>query len=110
MTIFGKHQALFKVSVAAKPAKEDNYILAEVEQQDDVTVTRIDVKSGVVTFNNRGEVQPLTASLTLAAVAVTQNPEDNMPYGKNNIRRFGQFGRNRGTSNIRNNSNNTGIN
>jgi hypothetical protein len=95
MTIFGNRQALFKVSIPAKPgipAKDDDYILGEGQRQDDIEVTSIDEKSGLVTFNNHGTVQqiPLAVAPTIAmAVAANQNPNTDTP----NSRRFGGGGR-----------------
>jgi hypothetical protein len=89
---------LFKVSVPAQPgipAKEDNYILGEGQRQDDIEVTRIDEKSGVVTFNNHGVVQeiPLTvATASAMPVAAAQNPTPGFLYG-NNARHYGGAGR-----------------
>jgi hypothetical protein len=65
MTIFGSRQALFTVEGASQPGqagKSGSYILSEGQRQDDIEVTRINEKSGVVTFNNHGVVQeiPLT--------------------------------------------------
>jgi hypothetical protein len=118
MTIFGSRQVLFKVSVPAKPgraAKEDSYILGESQRQDDITVTRIDEKSGVVTFNNHGTVQeiPLIVApdITTAApvsVAAYPNPARVMPNGNDYVGGFGRIRRNRGEGNSGNNSNNTG--
>lgn len=62
MTIFGTCQALFTVDGVNKPGqpgKTESYILSEGQRQDDVEVTRIDEKSGVVTFNNHGKVQEI---------------------------------------------------
>ena len=93
--IFGNRQVLFKVSIPAKPgipAKDVDYILGEGQRQDDIEVTSIDEKSGVVTFNNHGDVQviPLAVApaLTMPAVA-NQNPNTATPNG----RRFGGGGR-----------------
>jgi len=91
MTIFGNRQVLFKVSIPAKPgipAKDDDYILGEGQRQDDIEVTGIDEKSGVVTFNNHGDVQviPLAVAPALTMpVAANQNPNTAVPNG----RRFG---------------------
>jgi hypothetical protein len=63
MTIFGRDQALFKVvnkPKAGQPAKEDAYVLAEGERQDDIEVVKINKATGMVTFNNHGEVQELS--------------------------------------------------
>jgi hypothetical protein len=62
MTIFGRDQALFKVATKAKtgqPAKDDTYVLAEGERQDDIEVVKIDHLNGLITFNNHGTVQEL---------------------------------------------------
>ncbi|HLX96886.1 MAG TPA: hypothetical protein VKU37_14175 [Verrucomicrobiae bacterium] len=63
MTIFGgTPQVLFKVLVPPRPpepASEKSYILSEGQRQDDIEVTHIDVKAGVVTFNNHGVVQEI---------------------------------------------------
>jgi len=93
--IFGNREVLFKVSIPAKPgipAKDVDYILGEGQRQDDIEVTSIDEKSGVVTFNNHGDVQviPLAVAPILAMpVAANQNPNPAMPNG----RRFGGGGR-----------------
>jgi hypothetical protein len=62
MTIFGTPQALLKVAVPPRPpepAKEESLILGEGERQDDIEVTHIDEKAGLVTFNNHGVVQEI---------------------------------------------------
>ena len=62
MTIFGKLQALFKVASKAKPgqpAKDDSYVLAEGERQDEIEVVKINQADGIVTFDNHGTVQEL---------------------------------------------------
>ncbi len=63
MTIFGgTPQVLFKVLVPPRPpepAMEKSYILSEGQRQDDIEVTHIDVRAGVVTFNNHGVVQAI---------------------------------------------------
>jgi hypothetical protein len=62
MTIFGRDQALFKVSNTAKPgqpAKDNAYVLSEGERQDDIEVTKIDHVDGKITFNNHGTIQEL---------------------------------------------------
>src|SRR5271170_3197139 len=72
MSIFGQLQVLFKV--AGKPPGQDAYTLSEGERQDDIEVTKIDEKAGIVTFNNHGIVQVLplvleTSSSSTAPVA-----------------------------------------
>ncbi len=62
MTIFGKLQALYKVAEVAKPgqpAKEESYVSAEGERQDDIEVQKIDEQAATVTFNNHGTIQTL---------------------------------------------------
>jgi hypothetical protein len=109
MSIYGHLQALFKVAIPSKPgipAKEQTYILSEGQQQDDIEVTRIDEKAGVVTFNNHGTVQdlPLTAATASggssgpAPGAPGMMPSYPMPGfvpGGGNASSFIRFGRNR---------------
>jgi hypothetical protein len=62
MTIFGTSQVLFEVAVPPQPpipATEKSYILSEGQRQDDIEVTHIDEKAGIVTFNNHGVVQEI---------------------------------------------------
>ncbi|HUA67901.1 MAG TPA: hypothetical protein VMA13_05075 [Candidatus Saccharimonadales bacterium] len=62
MTIFGTPQVLFYVDVPPHPptpATQKSYILSEGQQQDDIEVTHIDEKAGVVTFNNHGVIQQI---------------------------------------------------
>jgi hypothetical protein len=62
MTIFGTTQVLFKVAVPPRPPEppsDKSYILSEGQRQDDIEVTRIDEKAGIVTFNNHGVVQAI---------------------------------------------------
>jgi hypothetical protein len=62
MSIFGKDQALFKVAHTAKhgqPAKEDSYVLAEGEGQDGITVVKINLLNGIITFDTHGITQEL---------------------------------------------------
>jgi hypothetical protein len=63
MTIFGgTPQVLFKVAVPPRPpepATDKSYILSEGQRQDDIEVTHIDKKGGIVTFNNHGVVQEI---------------------------------------------------
>ena len=85
MSIFGELQVLFKVA-GKTPGKEDSYILAEGQGQDGIEVTKINVKAGVVTFNNHGLVQeiplvnapsssaPAFANPALSAMARGGNP------------------------------------
>ena len=63
MTIFGgTPQVLFKVAVPPRPpepATDKSYILSEGQRQDDIEVTHINEKGGIVTFNNHGVVQEI---------------------------------------------------
>jgi hypothetical protein len=122
MTIFGNRQVLFKVSIPARrgiPAKENDYILSEGQRQDDIEVTSIDEKSGVVTFNNHGVVQeiPLTVATAISTpVADNQIPPPPLPNYNNGFRRFGgsgRFGHSSGVATGGNNfngANNNGVN
>jgi hypothetical protein len=75
MTIFGSRQVLFTVDATSKPGqppgKSGSYILSEGQRQDDIEVTRINEKSGVVTFNNHGVVQEIPL---IKAPAITTTP------------------------------------
>jgi len=60
MTIFGKDQALFKVATKPKPGqpqKDDSFVLAEGEMQDDIMVKKINHQDRIVTFDNHGTIQ-----------------------------------------------------
>jgi hypothetical protein len=76
MTIFGgTPQALFKVAFPPrppKPATEKSYVLSEGQGQDGIEVTHIDVKNGMVTFNNNGITQEI--QLTNAPSLTTPTP------------------------------------
>ena len=79
VSVFGHPQALFKVAFPAKPgqpAKDLSYMLSEGQAQDDIEVTKIDEKGGLVTFNNHGTVQ----ELPLANVAAS-GPSGPAPGG-----------------------------
>jgi hypothetical protein len=79
MSIFGQLQVLFKVAGKAG-GKEASYILSEGQRQDDIEVTKIDEKSGVVTFNNHG----LAQSIPLVAATGTSMPAS-APGGGNPV-------------------------
>ena len=112
MTIFGTRQALFTVDGVSKPGqpgKTESYILSQGQRQDDIEVTRIDEKSGVVTFNNHGVVQeiplikaPAVATSTMPTpIPVNFSPaaRPGVPFGDNNGGgNFGRFGRRGGSS------------
>ena len=62
MTIFNKDQAIFKVANKPKPGqqpKDDSYVLAEGDMQDEITVVKINHVDGIITFNNHGTIQDL---------------------------------------------------
>ncbi|MDE3067603.1 MAG: hypothetical protein KGJ60_08635 [Verrucomicrobiota bacterium] len=84
--VFGDWQALFKAAVPAqpgKPARENSYMLGEGQRQDDIEVTRIDSKAGIITFNNHGVVQEIPlADPTKTTVPVPRTASIPMP-GRN---------------------------
>jgi len=123
MTIFGQLQVLFKVAPSKPGDKENSYILTEGERQDDIEVTKIDEKAGIVTFNNHGIVQalplvPATPSSTPVPSFGSAIPSPvmpgNAPGGNNGFNnRFGNRGgnfpgRNRGGGNGGNGGDNSG--
>jgi hypothetical protein len=62
MSANGNSQALYTVAGTGKPgqpAKDQSYILSEGQGQDDVEVTHINDRAGLVTFNNHGTVQDI---------------------------------------------------
>lgn len=82
MTIFGRDQALFKVANKPKPgqpAKEDAYVLAEGERQDDIEVVRINHVDGVITFNNHGTTQELDLVPVKEGSAPPSGPGEGRP-------------------------------
>jgi len=62
-SFFGHVKALFKVAGGpakpGQPTKDLFYILSQGQRQDDIEVTKIDEKNGIVTFNNHGTTQEL---------------------------------------------------
>ncbi|HEX3856412.1 MAG TPA: hypothetical protein VHY30_03840 [Verrucomicrobiae bacterium] len=119
MTIFGQLQVLFKV--AGKPPGQDGYILTEGQRQDDIEVTKIDEKAGIVTFNNHGIVQalPLVAATPTSGAAPASSfgipPPGGNPGANGFNNRFGNRGgnfpgRNRGGGNGYNDPGNSGGN
>ena len=56
MSIFGQWQVLFKTSGGDK---DQSYMLAEGQRQDDIEVVKIDEKTGIITFNNHGVMEKL---------------------------------------------------
>ncbi|HEX4349399.1 MAG TPA: hypothetical protein VH251_03390 [Verrucomicrobiae bacterium] len=76
MNVFGQVQAFYKAA-GKTPGKEDAYMLAAGQGQDDIEVVKIDEKNGAVTFNNHGvqQVIPLAAAPAGSApTAVGANP------------------------------------
>jgi hypothetical protein len=105
LSIFGHVQVLFKVTVVKPgvPAKDQFYNLSEGQSEDDIEVTRIDEKNGIVTFNNHGTVQelPLIAtsasggSAPMPAGGINMTPRIPVPAmanGGNGYTRFGANG------------------
>ena len=85
MGVFGHLQVLFKVAIPAKPgqpAKDQSYILSEGQAQDDIEVTKIDEKDGMVTFNNHGTVQELPLVVGTASGPPTPGPGASGPGPK----------------------------
>jgi len=92
-TIFGPAEALYKVAGVVrdgKPPQDESYILTEGEGQDDVNVMRIDVKKGIVTFNNHGVTQdiPLQVGTASGGDSGGGGPGPANPF----MRRFGGGG------------------
>jgi hypothetical protein len=74
MSLFGQLQVLFKVAVPAKagqPAKEDSYVMAAGERQNDIEVVSIDQPRAIIKFINHGVPQelPLTDAPKLTGPA-----------------------------------------
>ena len=91
MSIFGQLQVLYKV--AGKTPGQDAYTLSEGERQDDIEVTKIDEKAGIVTFNNHGVVQ----ALPLVPATPTSTPAVMPSFAPGNPNGSGiQSGRNSG--------------
>jgi hypothetical protein len=103
MTIFGQAQVLFKVLPVTPPGqpqpnpapKEQSYMLALGQSQDDIEVVKIDInagKAGSVTFNNHGVTQEIPLQPGVAsgpgAGAAPGNPIPGAPP----MGRFGRFG------------------
>ena len=78
MTVFGHSQVLFKVAGApakqGQPAKDEFYRLSQGQRQDDIEVTKIDEKNGLVTFNNHGLTQELPLVSTPAPSGPAASP------------------------------------
>jgi hypothetical protein len=125
LSIFGHTQVLFKVTNVkpGQPAKDDFYNLSEGQSEDDIEVTRIDEKNGIVTFNNHSTVQelPLIATAASGGAAPATAGEMGMPgripapaamaNGGNGFARFGANGAPGGRNpNLGNSGNNPGAN
>ncbi len=122
MTIFGTTQVLFKVAVPPRPpepATEKSYILSDGQRQDDIEVTHIDEKAGIVTFNNHGVVQriplvkappittptPVVMNSSFVAPVAAPNSYNGGGGGGGNFARFGnRSGQNPGMGNNSGNS------
>lgn len=90
MTIFGPTQALFKVAGVVRGGgrpQDESYILTEGQEQDDVTVSKIDAKKQIVTFMNHGVEQeiPLVDDGLTSSSAAPSAPS----WPGQNPRRFG---------------------
>jgi len=82
MSANGNSQALYTVAGTGKPgqpAKDQSYILGEGQGQDDVEVTHINDKAGLVTFNNHGTVQDIPLANAPAATTSAPGPSRQVP-------------------------------
>jgi hypothetical protein len=62
MTVFGRPQVLFKMTIPASPgtkARELYFVLGEGELEEGVTISKINITTGIVTFNNQGTLQQI---------------------------------------------------
>jgi hypothetical protein len=93
MAVFGHWEVLFKVSELNKgqPAKDEYYKLSEGQRKDDIEVTHINAKAGVITFNNHGTVQelplanePVSAPPTISPTLAANIPFPRIPPSGNN--------------------------
>jgi hypothetical protein len=120
---FGKVEVLFKVSGVGKPGqppKDQYYTLSQGQRQDDIEVTKIDEKNGIVTFKNHGITQevalatPPSSGPSLPPLPINNpgnmNPAPGIGENGNGPRNFGRFGQRGGGFNGRGNNNNNGNN
>ena len=101
MTIFGSRQVLFSVEGANKPeqsGKSGSYILSEGQRQDNIEVTRINEKTGVVTFNNHGVVQEIPLTKAPAIPASTMSMPTPIPANSRPVAPFNNFNNNGGVN------------
>jgi hypothetical protein len=75
-SIFGKVQVLFKATDNApgQPAWEKSYIMSEGQREDDISVTKIDEKSAIITFDNHGNTQEIRLVAATAASGAPTTP------------------------------------
>lgn len=107
MSVFGRVQVLFKVSIPAKPgqpAKDESYMLGEGQAQDDIEVTKIYEKAGLVTFNNHGTVQQLALVSASASGSSGTGQGGSGSSGPGSVSGYGPFGNSGGGA-----GNNNGI-
>jgi hypothetical protein len=123
MTLFGQLQVLFKTA-GGPNNKEQSYILAEGQRQDDIEVVKINEKAGIITFINHGITQELplanAPALNTPMPAFAGTPGNNsaiparVENGGNGGGRNGRFGNygggRRGAGNGNNGNNNGGDN
>ncbi len=69
MTLFGKKQALFKVTSADAASAETSYCLSEGEGREGVRVVAIDPETDSVTFDNHGVVQKISLKPAASSIA-----------------------------------------
>jgi len=122
MSVFGRVQVLFKTAGPGKLGKsseDESYILSQGQRQDDIEVTKIDEKNGVVTFNNHGTIQeiPLVSTPAVTGMTVTTPANNYQPreregnnFGNRNGGFNGRFRDGRVGGNENNNQNDANSN
>ena len=89
-TIFGPAEALFKVAGVVRsggPPKDEYYTFTEGEEEDEVSVTKIDIKGNIVTFMNHGVEQAIPLSAGVASSG-SAPPAPSWPGQNGGLRRF----------------------
>jgi len=66
ISVFGCVQVLFKTAAPVN-GREQAYLLAEGQRQDDIEVVHINATSGLITFNNHGTLQDIPLPEGVAA-------------------------------------------
>jgi hypothetical protein len=76
----------------SQPAHDESYVLSEGEQQDEIEVTKIDKKGGMVTFSNHGQVQELPLVVGVASGGASPAGGGGAVPGMGNPAAVGQAG------------------